>query len=423
MKRYLVLQLARLGDLLQSKRLVLTLEALGETHLAVDVSLEPIAGLIYPSAVIHPVRAHAGEADASEVFRHNLRCFTALRELDFEQVYNLNRNPLNLALAGLFEPERVVGYRLENGQPTGSLWGKMAVRWTGDRRSSPLNLMDFWAFFHPFPLAAEKVNPVARLKNQPGSHPGQRLGVVLAGRAARRSLPPSILAPVLEALFQGRKGPSFVLLGGGNEQASARLLLKKLPLPVQRKTEDLTGKTSLTDLPEIIRETDLLLTPDTGLMHLAAHLGTPVSALFLSSAWAWETGPYGLGHMVWQALSPCSPCLENAPCRRETACLKAFSSPAWLAHLAGKRPASRTRTEEPLGLVSGLDDLGATYLSLEGNAIPSLEERRARRGLLAAFLNLPPLPGASFSGTPETAPRLLEEKDWMLPDYGWRKEN
>ena len=35
---------------------------------------------------------------------------------------------------------------------------------------------------------------------------------------------------------------------------------------------------------------DVLLTPDTGIMHLAAHLGVPVFAFFLSSAWCHETG-------------------------------------------------------------------------------------------------------------------------------------
>jgi ADP-heptose:LPS heptosyltransferase len=420
-KRYLVLQLARLGDLIQSKRLVLTLAELGEAHLAVDASLAPVAGLIYPTAVIHPLRAHAGGACASGVLVHNLRSFSALRELDFERVYNLNRSPLNLAAAGFFDPERVVGYRLENGQPTRSSWSKMAERWTSHRPSSPLNLMDFWAFFHPFPLAAEKVNPVARLKNQPDSNPGQRIGVVLAGREARRSLPPPVLVKALEALFQGRKGPSFVLLGSKNEEAPARLLRKNLSLPVQRRTEDLTGKTGLEDLPEIIRELDMLLTPDTGLMHLAAHLGTPVTGLFLSSAWAWETGPYGLGHLVWQALSPCSPCLETAPCPRATACLKAFSSPAWLAHLAGKR--LDPWPEELLGLVSGLDELGATYSGVDGGKIPFLKKFRARRSLLSEFLNLPPLSGASSSIPPETGAELLREKDWMLPDYGWKKDS
>lgn len=414
MRRYLVIQLARLGDLLQSKRLILTLCALGETHLVVDSELAPLAGQIYPQTVIHAVTAHYRAGKAKADLRGSLAAFTALASVDFEAVYNLNRHPLNLAPAGLFEPERVLGQRLENGQAVSSTWNKMALRWTRDRRRSPLNLMDFWAFFHPSPLDAAKVNPEAKAQNSPGSVPGQRIGVVLAGREARRSLPPSILAPIMEALFARRKGPEFILLGGRGEAEQARRLLRELPRNARDRSTDLSGRTQLTDLPDILRGLDLLLTPDTGLMHLAAHLGTPVMAFFLSSAWAWETGPYGLGHLIRQALAPCSPCLESAPCPHALACLQDFKKGADLT-LFDLEQSLPQAEERPLLLRSGFDSLGAV---LHG-ADPSRQERLARRSLLAAFLGLDRPQAEDKAALERACAALMAESDWMLPDYGF----
>ncbi|MDR2502812.1 MAG: heptosyltransferase, partial [Deltaproteobacteria bacterium] len=246
MKMSLVLQLARLGDLLQTKRLLLTLAAEGETHLVVDASLAPLAALLYPGVEVHALPAHAGGLDAAGVLRLACKACAELSALPCDKVYNLNRSPLNLALAGLFAPEKVVGYRLENGQALASTWACMAARWTGKRRISPLNLMDFWAFFHPSPWPADQVNPEAKAKS-PSGYAGQRVGVALAGREARRSLPPPVLAETLKMVFAQYKGPTLVLLGGETEQAKARLLLKCLPPAMQSKTENLCGKTALTD--------------------------------------------------------------------------------------------------------------------------------------------------------------------------------
>ncbi|MCL1915140.1 MAG: glycosyltransferase family 9 protein [Desulfovibrionaceae bacterium] len=409
MRKFLVLQLARLGDLLQSKRLVLSLMEEGEAHLAVDSSLASLASVIYPQAVIHALPAHAGNLREAETLILAREACAGLVAVGFERVYNLNRSSLNLVLAGLFEPERVSGYRLDRGQPLSSTWSKLGERWTRKRRASPLNLMDFWAFFHPSPLPPERVNPVP----EAGRASGQAVGVVMAGQAARRSLPPALLVRILEALFAARKGPEFIFLGGRAEGEIARRLLRSLPGKIQGKTRDLTGRTSLEDLPEILGGLDLLLTPDTGLMHLAAHLGVPIMAFFLSSAWAWETGPYGLGHLVWQAVSPCSPCLENASCSQDLDCLRGLKEADWPGLLAGIGfENADLRESGGLSLLrSGLDPLGAVYRGPD----PEREERAAARALLAEFLNLAQPAGLSI---PEhISAGLLAENDWLLPEY------
>jgi heptosyltransferase-2 len=76
---------------------------------------------------------------------------------------------------------------------------------------------------------------------------------------------------------------------------------------------NLAGKTSLAELIRELQRCQLLLTNDTGTMHLAAHLGVPTVAIFGSTEPA-LTGPMGEGHIVIRHQVECSPCfLRNCP--------------------------------------------------------------------------------------------------------------
>jgi heptosyltransferase I len=78
------------------------------------------------------------------------------------------------------------------------------------------------------------------------------------------------------------------------------------------KTEaaNLGGLTSLRELACLYRQAALLVTTDSGPMHLAAAVGTPVVALFGPTDPA-RTGPYGPGHRVVQSGLSCVPCLRK----------------------------------------------------------------------------------------------------------------
>lgn len=403
MNHLLVVQLARLGDLIQTKRLLLTLAAQpgAQVHLCVDASLAAFAAALFPFVHVLPLPAHAtGGATSESVLSAAQHTFAQLQEIPFSAVYTLNASPLSYAIARLFPPEVVRGYSCPNGQPQRHPWFELAARWTRQRQYSPLNLIDMWAHLHPAPIAPQSVNPVAAPAGQ------GRIGVVMAGRAQRRSLPIPVLVACVEALFRAHGGPTIVCLGGKGEIPLARQLARQLSPPAQRKLEDTTGRTGLVDLMEILPTLDCLITPDTGLMHLATHLGVPVQAFFLSSAWCFETGPYGLGHTVWQATVPCAPCLETAPCHNNMACLTPFSQPEFLGHLAGiptpQWPQGLT------GYASALDDLGACYSPVHGTAT-GVQERASRRALLTEMCLHRLEPAA------KGAEELLHEADWMLP--------
>lgn len=84
------------------------------------------------------------------------------------------------------------------------------------------------------------------------------------------------------------------------------------------------GKTTLEELIEELRHCRLLLTNDTGTMHLATLLGVPVVAVFGSTE-PKLTGPLGMRNHVVRHQVECSPCFLRQ-CPLDFRCMKAISS-------------------------------------------------------------------------------------------------
>jgi len=103
----------------------------------------------------------------------------------------------------------------------------------------------------------------------------------------------------------GEAGAGVVFTGGGADRAMVEAIGDGLsPAP-----RSLAGRVSLKELAAVLRSADLMVTVDSGPMHIAAAVGTPVLALFGATDPA-RTGPVGAGRVLRHAL-PCSPCLQR----------------------------------------------------------------------------------------------------------------
>ncbi len=98
----------------------------------------------------------------------------------------------------------------------------------------------------------------------------------------------------------------FAVLGGSSERELGRTITQAVPA----RCLDLTGQTSLPELVEWIRLGELMVTNDTGPMHIAAALKKPVVALFGPTR-SQHTGPYGQIQRVLQLSLPCVPCMKS----------------------------------------------------------------------------------------------------------------
>jgi 3-deoxy-D-manno-octulosonic-acid transferase/heptosyltransferase-1 len=114
--------------------------------------------------------------------------------------------------------------------------------------------------------------------------------------------------------------------------------LDKITQRMEEKPLNLTGETHLKELAYLYSRCQLLVTTDTGPMHLAAAMGCPVVALFGPTA-PWRTGPYGPGHVVIRQEMACSPCLkkkcEHVRCMRDITVDKVFDAVKQQLNLLG----------------------------------------------------------------------------------------
>jgi lipopolysaccharide heptosyltransferase I len=102
------------------------------------------------------------------------------------------------------------------------------------------------------------------------------------------------------------QGIRVVFTGGAPDRSSIDEICRLMT----SKSRRLDGRTSLKTLAAIYRRAQVLLTTDSGPMHLAAAVGTIVVALFGPTA-PWRTGPYGPDHTVLRAGISCSPCFKK----------------------------------------------------------------------------------------------------------------
>jgi lipopolysaccharide heptosyltransferase II len=101
-----------------------------------------------------------------------------------------------------------------------------------------------------------------------------------------------------------RLGASVAILGSEAERPIGEAIAGQLRVPVR----NLCGETSLAELVGVLARLRLLLTNDSGPMHLAAALGIPTLAIFGSTDWR-ETAPVGERSRIVREQVECAPCL------------------------------------------------------------------------------------------------------------------
>ena len=133
-----------------------------------------------------------------------------------------------------------------------------------------------------------------------------------AGRPIKE-WPVARLAAVAASLAAERE-ITIVLTGSDDDRATADQLRAALRAPV--RVVDLVGRLDVVGLGAVLTRLALLITPDTGPMHLAGVLGTPLVAIFgPSSPERW--GPLSDMCRVVRVDLPCSPCnrIRTPPAR------------------------------------------------------------------------------------------------------------
>jgi heptosyltransferase-2 len=129
--------------------------------------------------------------------------------------------------------------------------------------------------------------------------------------------------------LQERTGCHWWIFGGPADTPQANAILRELRAAHYEPPESvqsLAGQTSLREAAAALQACDVVLTNDSGPMHQAAAVGTPVVALFGSTA-PELTGPGLPGdprHILLRTETPCAPCFRRK-CPVDFRCLAGIS--------------------------------------------------------------------------------------------------
>lgn len=331
----LVINLNRFGDLLLSQPLLHDLHKAGRsTTLLCLEKYADTEGLLQFASPLLTVPNHLVSPEQADATRHELQAWAENLRATVQADHIINLTPSMparlLATALAPAPEAVLGFGLDHkGRPrVDGLWPAFLHAAELRQSNAPFNLADMFRM-----TGAPLLGGLSgRLLSQPGSgllselgtearETARRLlahapvirhgfiGMQLGASEKRRQWPVSHFVELGKRIWQ-EEGICPVLLG----EASERPLADEYARLTSTPFVDVVGQTNIFELGAVLREMAMLVTNNTGTMHLAAGLGLPLLSIFLATAQPCDTGPYLPGSCCLEPTLPCHPCPHDHDC-------------------------------------------------------------------------------------------------------------
>lgn len=344
--RILLIKTHRLGDVLQILPLLRALRlAYPDAHIDMVVAAKYailLDGVRDPSRVL-AYRAEPSQPPAAAIDGPLLRVEGAeallrlLLEKPYDLVINLSPDTQMRLLASEIPTQRRVGTFAQGERSL--RYGEMALYLASTvmfRSLISLNLCDaFRLNVGPLPVPAGPfltAGPADALMARLGLDPARPLVCIQPASADPfRCWAAENYAAVAKQLHEQKI--QVAVLGSNAERALAEAICK----PSQAT---FAAGLDLLELRILLKQARFLLSNDTGPMHLAAMLGTPVMALCFGISSPMDTGPALVGAQALMAPLDCAPCARPEACTLDLACRTAVTPADVLALMMGKTPAS-----------------------------------------------------------------------------------
>ncbi|WP_045211723.1 glycosyltransferase family 9 protein [Desulfonatronovibrio magnus] len=336
----LLINLTRFGDLIQSQPVLSKLKDQGlVTHLVCLENFARAAELLHDADFIHamPGARFLALLDSTWpmaiVELQNWINSTASVE-HFDQTINLTPSLSSRLLTSQFQSEHKLGFFLDElgfGCYSNN-WAAFLQASSAHRGSSPFNIVDMFVRSAHLPTQKTKLKIkapdkelISQMRNELSTKTQRNnfagyVAFQLGASDDKRRWPVEYFALLGEMLCK-ELNLCPVLLGTKSEQH----LAQKYENLSQAPHISLTGQTSLQELSATLSLCKLLVTNDTGTMHLAAGLGVRSAAFFLATAQPWDTGPYLDNCLCLEPDMNCHPCSFSHTCDTGFSCRKAIS--------------------------------------------------------------------------------------------------
>jgi len=334
-RQALILNITRMGDLVQMGTLLARLQEEWPgvaVDLIVDRRFAPVASMLNGLRDIIAFDFHelidnsrVAVADTVTLYQEVATWARPLLDRKYDRIINLTFNQPSALLASYVGAQDIRGARSawDGGAVIDNPWMSYFTDIHHFRRMNRFNLVDVYAMggsragmFAPLHLSVPiNSREWARRFLASGEQESTQWIAVQAGASdVMKAWRPQHFGNTLARLSERWTG-GIVLIGAPSERETIAHVMR-----VYREAGGLnplknaTGQTTLEQLVALLGECRLLLTNDTGPMHLAVAVNTPVIDLSVGHVDFQETGPYGPGHWVLQ------PELECAPCGFEQVC-------------------------------------------------------------------------------------------------------
>ena len=264
--------------------------------------------------------------------------------LEFEQFCHLSGILVTLA-----RPRQTIGFGLP-GRWRGAIYNVRVpyredrhmveifadvARAAGARITGPLRLV-------PLALEQEDVEAAARLLDGSETEAsGARWIAVHPGSGDNfpgRRWPIESFSALVSRLLEHDPGLRVAVTGAASEGELAEFLSSGLSAEARARVADLTGRTRPGVLAALLARCQLLISNDTGPLHLAGAMGVPVVGFFGPNT-PRLYGPLGRRSMAFYADLPCSPCITNENAKssscRMPVCMRAIEPAAVLERIIG----------------------------------------------------------------------------------------
>lgn len=249
-----------------------------------------------------------------------------LRRRKFDYCLNMSSSAYTALLLRLVGVQRNGGWTAddEGYRVIESDWARLFASsvFHQNRQYNSINLVDIFrcsadVIEHPKKLVVDVSKEAtdyagALLGEARWTNTGPLIAIQAGASQAKRQWSPARFIRTIRELVE-RYGCRIVMVGSAKERAIIDPIVSGVN---SNNVINVAGRTSIPQLSAVLQQCDLLLTGDTGPMHMSVAVGTPVVAMFLASAYGFETGPYSEGNIVLQPVIGCGPCNPNKPCAK-----------------------------------------------------------------------------------------------------------
>jgi ADP-heptose:LPS heptosyltransferase len=310
MSRALVIQLARLGDLVQSLPAIMALKAQDQARRLDLLCAGPLASLGSCFPGIEHVHGWQGERWRAWSDRWESEPQTTVTDIRaylhdvspalYDRAYNLNQHCRAVLAASLLAEHGPLSQDL----PPWAAYLQGVARNRGDNRIHLADAFCGLCGVRPLEVAPRLNVPTSGFPADLapiGMGEGPWIAVVVGAGDPERCVPPPVWSHWVTEFLDNSSTGQVVLIGGGGERATAHAVLDGVPSLFLGRVWNATGRTSLVELAAVLARCQWVVGADTGPLHLGAAMGARALGFYFAHARVHETGPYGESHWVWQA--------------------------------------------------------------------------------------------------------------------------